>query len=176
MKRKILFGVVLVAFTVAYCEGAIRKATDETATIVRKCHSLAKPISLVLDGLSNTTVVTNHGVAYLNFTNDVERREYHYPLSNLAHPKMVKVRDAVGNGYDVCFNECGRPTKYMEYKNEQLHGVGLEFYTNGVVRVRMAFTNDCFIGHQQFYSETGDLISEGNLSGSIFRIQINKLQ
>lgn len=172
MARKIVLLSILTIISFAYCGDEGYRAVCAVEAIVRKCKAHAKPMASVLGKYPHAMVVTNRGIACVSVINDVDCRKFHYPLLGVNHPKMVTVRDDKGNGYDAHLNGRGGPTKYIEYKNGRIHGLWLEFYSNNTVRAHMTLTNDCFVGRQLFYDETGKLISEGNLSGSIYKVPL----
>lgn len=172
MKREVLLVIWFAALSVAYCAENTRTGAVVPEMVADKCRGFARSMPSVLNGLSNVMVSTNSGTVFVNVTNNVEHREYHYPLSDMAHPKMVRVRGRGGNGYDICFDGHGNPTKYIESRRGQLHGLWLEFYTNGGIRVSMTLTNDCLVGQQLLYDEEGKLMSMGSLKGSILEIPV----
>lgn len=167
MKHLFVFGVGMIIFSAVYSANPAGSMGVSTEPIVRKCSILAKPMPSVLSQHPNAAVITNCGVICVRVADGKECREYHYSQTGATFPKMCKVRDEDGLGFDTVIDGQGRPTKYIEYKNGQIHGLWLEFHTNSVIRVYMSLTNDCLVGRQLFYDESGKLISEGRGKGSI---------
>ena len=173
MARKIVLLSILTIISFAYCGDEGYRAVCAVEAVVRKCKALGRPMTSVLGEYPSAVVVTNQGVVRVRVINDLACQTFHYPLLEIDHPRMVAVRDDKGSGYDAHLNGRGGPTKYIEYKDGRIHGLWLEFFPNATVRAHMTLTNDCFVGRQMYYDETGKLISEGHLSGSIYKVPLS---
>lgn len=172
MIRKIVLMFLMLAVLYAYSNEPIGGVLKLPHEVVRRCKEMVKPMPDIVNGYSNVTVVTNKGVVCVNVSNDVWRCALHYSLLSDHCPKMIVQRSSAGDGHDIYLDSKGRPTKYIEYKNNHINGLWVEYYTNSNVRAYMTLTNDCFSGKQLYFDEKGRLISEGYRCGSIYDIPV----
>lgn len=172
MMRKIVLMSLILAVSYAYSNGPVGDVPKSAYDAVRGCKDMVKPMSDIINRYPNVTVVTNKGVVCVNISNNVWRRTLHYSLLSAGCPKMIVQRNLAGDGHDIYLDSKGRPTKYIEYKNNQINGLWVEYYTNSNVRAYMTLTNDCFSGRQLYFNEKGKLISEGHRRGSIYDIPV----
>ena len=172
MIRKIVSISLILAVSYAYSNVTVGRVTKSSHEVVRRCKEMVKPMPDIVNGYPNATVVTNNGVVCVNVSNDVWRSTLHYSLLSIGCPKMIVQRSPAGDGHDIYLDSKGRPTKYIEYKNNHIDGLWVEYYANSNVRVCMALTNDCFSGKQLYFDEKGKLISEGHRCGSIYDIPV----
>ena len=144
---------VLGGGTDVYSNGPVGGVPKSSHEVVRRCKELLKPMSDIVNGYSDVTAVTNKGVVCVNVSNDVRRCTLHYSLLSGGCPKMIVQRSPSGDGHDIYLDSKGRPTKYIEYKNNHINGLWVEYYTNSNVRAYMTLTNDCFSGKQFYFDE-----------------------
>lgn len=83
---------VLGGGTDAYSNGPVGGVPKSSHEVVRRCKELLKPMSDIVNGYSDVTVLTNKGVVCVNVSNDVRRCTLHYSLLSGGCPKMIVQR------------------------------------------------------------------------------------
>lgn len=84
---------------------------------------------------------------------------FRYDLDNQSSPYRIECTDTNTNSIDYAFFPNGNIRKYIQYRNGNLDGFYIEFYTNTLVNSFMNFSNNHFFGISCSFAEDGTLIN-----------------